>query len=68
MTKLVEQGLFVGPESFGRLALLRATRFLKSIGEKRKVVLGGFELVLQDVSFRRHRFGFGIGTRHVSLQ
>ena len=68
MTQLVQQRLLVRSETFGRSPALRPARLLEPVGEKRKIVLGRLELVLQDVAFGRDRLGFGVGTGHVTQQ
>lgn len=67
MTKLVQQRLLVGPEALGG-PVLGSARLLEAIGEERKIVLRGLELILQEIALRGDGLGFGVGTGYVSLQ
>ncbi len=66
MTKLVEQGLFVRPETLGG-PVLGTTWLLEAVCEEREIVLCRFELILEEISFGGYGFGLGVGACDVSL-
>ncbi len=68
MTQLVQQGLLVRTETLGRSPVLWATGLLQPVGQEGEIVLRCLELGLQDVTFGRDGFGFGVGASHVSQQ